>query len=144
MNHEESCPDAARATVRAALLVVLTFAGGCAAGARRSASDASALSYFPHHSATQATAATAYQAEPCFFGHHETCWRAWPEEWRSCPTPDSSVEEGSESLLLPQATVPQPDATPSLPTEAGAKPAPAPDSLPAPRADARPSPPDSP
>lgn len=41
----------------------------------------------PVHSTLSPRHPPAYYTERHFFGYHESCWRAWPEGWISCPNP---------------------------------------------------------
>lgn len=41
----------------------------------------------PVHSALSPRHPPTYYTERHFFGYHESCWRAWPDGWISCPNP---------------------------------------------------------
>ena len=80
--------------VIAALLLLLT--AGCVSTTKRTAANASLLSYMPYRTATKPSIPTPYQAEHCFFGYHQTWWRAWPGDWYEMPDQqwmDEEVEE---------------------------------------------------
>jgi hypothetical protein len=73
---------------------------GCALVGKPTVAGASTLSYVPYRAATKPSVPTPYQAEGCFFGYHDTCWRSWPECWSGCSTFKSNGE-GADGLPAP-------------------------------------------
>jgi hypothetical protein len=124
MNQEHALNRFAEAGMATILLVLLLLTSGCAlVGKPTAAADrfagtphdfgctlvgkptvagASTLSYVPYRAATKPSVPTPYQAEPGFFGYHDTCWRSWPECWVGC-SPFKSNGEGADYIPTPAA-----------------------------------------
>ena len=130
MNHEHAMNRWKTAGLMAVPLVLLMLTSGCALVGKPTAATnrfagtphdfartlagkptvagASTLSYVPYRAATKPSVPTPYQAEACFFGYHDTCWRSWPECWIGCSAfmsngagPDGSPMPATEPIPAP-------------------------------------------
>lgn len=97
MSDEHTMDNRTKTGAASLLLVLLLLSSGCSLTAKRSVEHASALSYVPFRAATRPADPTPYQAEGCFYGFHDTCWRSWPDCWLPCS--EAKADCGTAEVL---------------------------------------------
>lgn len=112
MGHEHMMDGWTKTGTAPLLLVLLLLTSGCSLAGKRSVEHASALSYVPFRAATKPAVSTPYQAEACFFGYHDTCWRPWPDCWMPCSGAKTNSETSDVIPPSVEEVIPAPSPGP--------------------------------